>query len=237
MNRQTKLARLLALFAPVLFVITIVGFWQTYYASTETARAAIHVHNFLMMAWMFLLILQPTLIVIGLRYAHRQIGRATFVIAPLMVLAGLLVTREFLQQFSGQYPPVAYVVFSVSVISITQFAVLYVLAIYFRRRVELHARFMVATGLIAVGAALLRVFLYWVPWTQDFSSSSTAGIAVVALIATALTLNDYRLRVTPSPFLVPVGICSNTVLRNDSRSGVGLLAKLCQCLCWIVDSE
>ena len=199
-----RVATIAAYAAPALFLVTVAGFWPTYYAVAGSARTTIHLHNLLMMLWMFLLIVQPMLIVLGRRHAHRMIGRATLILAPLMVIAGLLVTREFLQQFGGQYPPVAFAIFAVSVVSITHFALTYALAIYFRHRIQLHARFMVATGLIAIGAALLRVFLHWVPWTQDFSSASNAGISVVGLVALVLAVNDYRLRIRLSPFLVTV---------------------------------
>jgi hypothetical protein len=71
----------------------------------------LHVHAVLMGSWITLLLVQATLVATGHRAFHRQLGLASLVLAPAMVLAGLILVPTLYHQLWAAVqtapPPVA----------------------------------------------------------------------------------------------------------------------------------
>ena len=206
MNQTIKLAREATYFLPLMLLAVVFGFWPSYFAALGSIRVSLHVHGLLMFAWMVGLVGQGILIQTGQRKWHRRVGRMSFAVAPAMVVTGLFVTREFIGRAGSNPDRFALEVFTISVLSIFAFGLLFGLAIAYRRQPQLHARFMVGTGLTLIGAGLLRIFLNWVPGFSSFTSASQAGLVVVEVATIALIVNDSRVggmrSVVQSPFVV-----------------------------------
>lgn len=145
---------------------------------------------------------QAWLIKTGRVDRHRLLGKASFVIVPLMVWAGVTVAHEFVNHPENGLAAHSLMILTLPLYSITQFALTYALAIYYRGQTELHARFMISTALILAPAASFRVFLNWVPGLGTVSAAGNATMVMFELIAIALIFNDRRLGRVRAPFIM-----------------------------------
>ena len=81
-------------------------------------------------------------------------------------------------------------------------AITWGLAIMYRGQAALHIRFMIST-VFAVGTAIFfRIFFFWVPGFDTFDDAAHGNFAVLGVLLGALIVNDWRLGVRRSPFLV-----------------------------------
>jgi hypothetical protein len=134
----------------LLLLVSIVGFWESYFSKIGSAHLTHHAHALAMLAWVLLLITQAWLIRTRRNGHHRALGRWSLLLAPLVVGTGLWVNFHFMGRtrdpdrlsaallslnWFGWFLPLA-------------FALLYGLAIAHRRRADLHARYMSATALV-----------------------------------------------------------------------------------------
>jgi hypothetical protein len=109
-----------------------------------------------------LLITQPLLLPRH-REAHRRLGAISYVLARAFGIASLLLAHarframddaKFYQEAASLYLPLSAVVL---------FTVSYALAMYYRRTMALHARFMILTGLPMIDPVLGRVLFFYGP--------------------------------------------------------------------------
>jgi hypothetical protein len=111
-----------------------------------------HFHGMMMMGWTLMLLLQPILILRGKIKWHHRVGRLSYILAPLVLLSMWLVTQERFDDIlerQGYTAAVAHL--SLNFPNIIFFALLYSLAIYYRKRSALHIPFMCGTGLLLIG--------------------------------------------------------------------------------------
>jgi len=146
------------LFLAVLLMV-FVGFWRTYFGlfpGFAGLRPVLHLHALSALLWFACLIAQPILIRRGQIGLHRQVGRASYGIVVVM-----LATMSWLIAGGMARPVVAAEsIVDTSMIGIadmTFFGLCYGLALYFRRRTALHARYMVMTVLPFINPALGRL--------------------------------------------------------------------------------
>lgn len=159
----------------LLFAVSIIGFWRSYFSRLGTGEVHIthHAHGIVMLLWVAMLITQSWLIRTRRNSMHRTIGRVSFVLAPLIVLTAAWVNRHFAGRMGeGPYPDDVIGIYWFGYFLAAAFAVLYGLAIVHRRRVRLHARYMVATALIFVVPGLGRTLTNYmeplVGWAPTF---------------------------------------------------------------------
>jgi uncharacterized membrane protein YozB (DUF420 family) len=146
------------------------GFYETYirhfpafkdYLMPDNYRMhfnwIMHLHGIIMMGWVLMLLVQPILILKGKVQWHRRVGALSYVLAPLVVLALYLANRDnYFAGFAdgGQKLAVKYLVITFP--DIVFFAILYSLAIYYRRNAALHMRYMSSTAFLFISPALDR---------------------------------------------------------------------------------
>jgi hypothetical protein len=142
-----------------LLILVILGFWPSYFSpASEKATFGQHFHSIVMLIWVLMLIVQPWLINHRKRDTHRLVGRFSFVIGPLVVISALYVVLDNLLGLPQPYPPIGLSFFWLGLGSALFFAMLFILAIISRRQMPLHARYMVATGLLFITPGLGRLF-------------------------------------------------------------------------------
>lgn len=202
MSQIAKLGRQATYLLPIMFLAAVVGFWPSYFAELATTRASLHLHGLLMLTWMAALAAQAVLFRTGQLEWHRRVGRLSFVVAPMIVAVGFFVTHEFMARVGTNVTRVSLEIFTISVISISAFGLLYGLAIYYRRVPQLHGRYMMGTGLMVIGAGILRIFRNWIPGFTSLSAATHAGIVVVELATIGLIVNDRRMGKIRTPFVV-----------------------------------
>jgi hypothetical protein len=140
----------------------------------------VHVHAALMASWLVLLLVQTSLMATGRRSAHQKLGVVSFVLAPMMFIAMLMLTFApyFFFLTAGQQaapappPPLDLVARGTAFSLFVQgraallFAIFYTWAVSVRRTVpETHKRMMIMATLVLIDAALGRM-----GWLTGFTS-------------------------------------------------------------------
>lgn len=87
------------------FLLALVAFWPTYLSQPRASSFYTHLHAFTATAWMLLLIMQSW--AIGERRVglHRASGKASYVLAPSVVLSILLLAHDRIRGASGKPMP------------------------------------------------------------------------------------------------------------------------------------
>lgn len=176
----------------LIYLVLTWGFFRTYllfFPSFAGFKAVQHFHGAMMMTWMALLIVQPLLIKAGKLSIHRLIGRLSFIIAPVVIVSMFLITRF------GYYKPAPLLSHSekvgglaLQVIDILQFALFYCLAIFNRRNVHNHARYMIGTAIMMIGPGFSRgLGMYY---QVSFKASIEYSFYVEMALAAAFLSSD-----------------------------------------------
>ena len=147
----------------VLFVLAGLAFWPLYISRLGTGiDPYTHWHAFLAVGWCGLLISQPLLLP-GHRQAHRRLGAVSYLLAPAFAIASLLLAHarfrvmdnvRFQQEAANLYLPLS---------AVLLFTISYLLAMYYRRMMPLHARFMILTGLPMIDPVIGRILAFYGP--------------------------------------------------------------------------
>jgi hypothetical protein len=151
----------ISLFFIAIIAIVFLGFFKTYFGLFPTFNNVTniqHLHGSLFLLWFLMLIIQPVLIKKRKYKWHRVIGKASYFLVPLIVISIFFIAKEMYetapltqsQKISNLYVPFYQIV---------DFVTLYVLAIYYKKRISYHMRYMIATSLAVYGAALKRFFI------------------------------------------------------------------------------
>ena len=164
-----------------------------------------HVHGMLMMGWILMLLLQPILILKGKIKWHHRVGRLSYVLAPLVLMSMWLITQERFDDISerqGYTAAVAHL--SLNFPNIIFFALLYSLAIYYRKRSSYHIPFMCGTAILLIGPGLARILMTYFGLAPDYSAtiSKMVMVAIPAVIAIVDSIRKKRV----SPFTLVLAV-------------------------------
>ena len=158
---MTKIASIiLAVSAP----LVVVAFWPLYFSRSFAAiDLYTHFHALTGSLWFVLLIAQPLSIHYRRLALHRALGRCSYVLAPLFVLAGVLLSHHRLASMSEETFAAEgyshYLPFYASVV----FAAAYALGLRYRRLPKAHGRFMLLTAMPLVDPVIGRVLFFYFP--------------------------------------------------------------------------
>jgi hypothetical protein len=141
-----------------------VAFWPAYFSKLpEGDELYVDLHAAGVIGWMLLLIAQPLLILTGRRPLHRRLGAVSYGLAPYVVVSSLLLSHSRLDPVSAPTFRTDATDNYLALIAIALFATCYALAIGFRRRAPVHARFMTATLLTMVDPLVFRLLFFYTP--------------------------------------------------------------------------
>jgi hypothetical protein len=155
-------------FFGALLLLAVPAFWPSYIVPKQyEADWHVHVHGLALFLWAVMLIVQPWLVGSGRLRIHRQVGKASYVIAPTIVVSTVLLAHY---RMAHDHPPDQLYFLYLQLWLTVVFAKAYVQAIRYRRSSGIHARYMVCTGLTMVDPIVARL-LYNVggiepPWMQ-----------------------------------------------------------------------
>ncbi len=190
------------LYLSLLALAVLIGFWPTYFSVISTVTTGPHVHGLLMMLWVAILISQAFLMRSDLKSLHRAIGKSTYVIAPLVVWSGLALAQNVLWRGPGGVTMEEAQAFTLPLAPITSFAICWGLAIYYRKNRELHARFMISTGIVIASAATFRIFFFFVPGFGNNAAATYGAYIPLEILAIGLVIADRSKGFARSPWLV-----------------------------------
>jgi hypothetical protein len=192
-------ARLFALFCALM----VWAFWPTYFSRLfEQPDVRFHLHGIALVLWCVLLVLQAQLVRTGRRALHRALGMTSYVLAPAVVLVSVsFVHFRVAPALAGapRLPPYGLHFLALTLLSLLVFAVFYGLAIAYRRRAAIHARFMIATVFPLVTPVTdrligghFRAVIAWLPQIDGTPILPSAGFALADAILAGLAFWDWR---------------------------------------------
>lgn len=195
-------------YTPIFMVLLIMGahwgFYKYYlsqFPDFVDKTNVIHIHGALWMSWLVLLVVQPYLINTGRTQLHRTIGKVSYVHGPLLILFMFLAGKQsywgFMQHATEQEALKFLVLDSRGLFS---FAVFWSLAMLYRKDPASHMRYMIATGILAIGPGFGRgiVHTFSFDFEMVFKTLDLINIAIVG----SLLVNDLYKKKNYKPFLV-----------------------------------
>ena len=185
MPRSINFSRSAPYFAG-LFLVALVAFWPTYLSQAFSASSVYtHLHAFTATVWMLMLVAQPLTIRTRRLACHRLLGRVSYVLAPLVLLSIVLLAHSRLQGLNAEAYAIQTYVLYLQVSLAVLFGLSYALAIYTRRTVALHARFMVCTALTLIDPVVIRL-MFWIDptpsWNYQWFTFGLTDLVLVGLI-------------------------------------------------------
>ncbi len=190
-----KKYRLLGYFLLTLIPLTLLGFYETYFGLApefnEQTDFYIHFHAFIATIWILLLIIQPFLIQYRNPSFHRKLGKASYVIFPLLVVSFIpqVVKNLHAGNSLGLFFPVRDTVLLL---------IFYGLAIYHRRDSSLHMRYMIASALVFIFPTVGRIVYTWI----SALSGVHVSYSVIYLVLIGLIFYDKLNRKNFQPYLL-----------------------------------
>lgn len=183
--------------------VTIFAFFPSYFNRLTRTDNAHHFHGITATLWLVLLIIQPFLYKTGNLKWHRMIGKISFVLVPLIIISALNMVQIMLIN-KASYPPnlpdtLAFIDFA----TLIQFLLFYLLAIYKRKEIQLHARYMVCTVLGPLIPALTRL-LFRFPGIDNFNKSLNISYIIIEIVLILLLLDDKRSGKIRLPYLLAI---------------------------------
>jgi hypothetical protein len=173
-------------FTVFIFILAHIGFYKKYIALFPTfndTTGVTHYHATLMFLWLAMLVVQPFLILNKKVEWHRLIGKASYIVAPLLVISMFLITNQgYLSKLKRMTEVEALANLSVNIPDFFAFALLYGLAIYYRKNTDWHARFMIATIFPIIGAAIVRILM------RNFGMASPMAFSIVMYLSDVMCL-------------------------------------------------
>ncbi len=163
-----------------LFVLVIWGFWPSYFAKFFNGAAGFnfyfHFHAAMVTLWIAMLITQPFFIRKKKLVLHRLIGKLSYILFPLVFISVILLVHSRHNIDERNLDIILFVPFKDLIVLATA----YFIAIKYRHNINLHARGMVATGIVFIEPALVRLIM------NIFGASLTAYLFTIGIIYTLL---------------------------------------------------
>jgi hypothetical protein len=169
-----------------LLLLAMVTFWPTYVSLPPAANSPYtHFHAAVATLWVLMLITQPILIRSGRLKMHRRLGKVSFALAPIFVLAALLLAHSRIAGLEGPAFAVQTYVLWLQISLTFLFSLSYILGIANRRKMHLHARFMVCTGLTLIDPVVIRL-MFWIDhsptWNYQWLTFGLTDLALIGLM-------------------------------------------------------
>jgi hypothetical protein len=162
------------------------GFWLSYFtkiANQENYR--MHFHGITLLSWCLLLICQAYLVRMK-RYAlHRQIGKLSYIIVPLIAFTTIDIYKYRLSELT-KLDTRDYLFTASVLIALLTFLIFYGLAIYYKSKPLIHARYMICTVFPMFTAVFDRIIESYFPFLLRYFPDVDGPVAQVF----GLTLGD-----------------------------------------------
>lgn len=200
-----------------------VAFYMTYFSAIGEQPLVAHVHFGVMVLWLGLSVAQPLLIRFGRLGIHRQLGRMSYVVMPLVVITGYMMLRNGAyrewnllrdQVTNGTLMlsdmEVLNRVYDFALLGIPYIlwpAIFYGLAMINRGNVVYHSRYMLAAILTVTGPIVDRILFLQLGLTfiGPIPAEAIAFLIVDGILLT-LAAYDHRQGRTVKPAFVALGI-------------------------------
>lgn len=155
-----KKYKFLIAFFSLVTIVSLAGFYSSYWSKFPRLgefQNLIHIHFLAFTCWLFLIVIQPVLIMKKKFKLHRQLGRFSYLLAPILVLTIILLSKEkFIREFSESDSSAAMTAF-IAFVDISSFSTFYLIAMFKKSNVRWHVAFIIAATLIVLNPGLSRL--------------------------------------------------------------------------------
>ncbi len=190
---KSKFYKNVSLYLTLGLLVVFWGFSKSYFFQLSANSPAHHVHGISATLWMVVLIVQPYLYKINKLKIHRYIGWSTLFLVPTLVIAGYFMMKRMVHN-QAYYPPnTVYKLAFIDFFTLLGFSLLYFLAIYFRKNIKLHARFMACTIFGPLIPAITRIFFY-TDLASNFNQSLTYSYLVIEIVLLFIIWRERKYR-------------------------------------------
>jgi hypothetical protein len=185
-------------------LIAIGGFYPSFFGRLGQTDPIRMFHGVTATVWLLMLIGQSWLYARRHMRLHRLIGRFSLVIVPLFLISGMLVLHDMLAgQQRGIVKAFGTMLGFLDLTSILYFAWTYWMAIAYRNRLQLHARYMASTATLLLPPALARLMAGLdLPFITSFMAGIHASYFATELVVLALLLSDLRNGGIKKPYVI-----------------------------------
>lgn len=170
-----------------LFPLAALAFWPNYVSKLADSSAAFHLHGITASLWLGLVAFQSWSIHNRRNALHRKLGLASFALFPFFVTGGLLIIQSIAVKFSAVSDPFFAMygarLASMDTLSTLTILYLFAMALRWRRKVHVHARYMLAPVLFLLSPILSRL-----PPVLPFGEPSLARFAIIAQLSNLIVV-------------------------------------------------
>lgn len=181
----------------LLIPLTFLAFFKTYFNQfptfEENITTYIHLHAIIASIWILMLIIQPILIRNRKNEWHKKIGKISYLVFPLLILSFM---PQIIRIIHSDNPTVLFFPLADSIL----LTLCYALAIYHRKNVSKHMRYMIGTAIVFLGPTIGRIG----PLILGLSESVTQNsqYALIYFILLGLILLDRKKEKNFQPYLL-----------------------------------
>ncbi|MBC3882666.1 hypothetical protein H8K35_14840 [Undibacterium sp. LX40W] len=183
-------------------LIAVIGFYPSYFGDLAKVDLVHHFHGITATLWMLMLIVQSWLMRTGKIQAHRLVGRGSLLLVPLFIVSGVLMMKAMLTSPSGFSQAFGSRLVWIDTITLITFAMAYGAALYHRKSIQLHARFMASTAVLVLPPALGRIMPKLGEWITSFEMAVHLSYAICFAAVLCLIYDDYRKGKLRAPYLI-----------------------------------
>ena len=200
-NILKKTYKYLGYILVILIPIAFLAFYKTYFVQfpnfKENITTYTHLHAFISTMWILILILQPILIEKGKWKIHKVIGKITYGLFPILILSFIPL---IISMYHSDHPKKIFLPLADSIMLI----LFYFLAIYNKKNVSKHMRFMIGIILVFLGPIIGRIGLLILELSPIVTQNSFYGIIYLILIG--LIFYDKKFNGNYQPYILFLGI-------------------------------
>jgi hypothetical protein len=179
--------RLYILAAILTPLIVLAGFARTYYLkplfnTPNLPGRIVHLHGIVMTTWVILFVVQISLVAKRRTKIHQRLGIFGGVLAALVVVVGIL-TALFAAARGASPGPPALSFLIIPIGDMVIFAVLIGLALYFRRKLDVHKRLMLLAAINLLTPAIARIPLDFITDNGPLAFFGLTDLCLLAFVA------------------------------------------------------
>lgn len=200
------------LFLLFFFVLVLWAFWSSYYKTILSPHpSAIRLHGTAMTLWCMMLIGQAFLIRWKKFKLHKRIGVLSYGLVPFVIWSGAHLAYITINQAPAGSNAYYYMI-ALMYNSLIVFAILYVLAIWYKKKSAIHARYMISTVFPIITPVTDRLIYKYFDFLVPLAPTTPEGMPLVPvfgfaigdLILVILIIMDWRKhkRLTVFPFVL-----------------------------------
>ena len=198
-------------FVGLTLIVIIIGFWESYFVPVAEVPRAFHVHAFTALSWVSLLLFQDWAIRSRRTGLHKIGGTLSLFLFPFLIVGFVMIINVSAASYIANESAKARFLtpsFGLSMLfAILAYLTVFYLALKHRRRVRLHAGYMLTTPLILFESPFSRIMLSYMPFlvftTSEFPQRILDAIVISMTFSIAFALFLYlRDRKSGIPFLV-----------------------------------